>query len=642
MAERKEFDQDVYLIHESRLSTLQKRIHNLNKKMSGGGQIVYSILGKTQDKYIDKNGIERTGTYYQVNVDGAVKFKNMELLGQISFLNKDSDESSFKTYTSNILEEDAAFLEKSHGRTCDCCNKERKRNDLYAFKCNKDTDGPNGVKFKAGHYYQIGTSCVDEFMGKEARQAIEGLTGQLDARVKVREKVGSPVFYDAELLTKYILVVGVLRIDEAYNYYKNNPSVSVDDLGNKYNIPKSYRGCKSSVNHVMSYGYCDGSILRTAKALYCLNELDPNVYNYDSMFESPRLSDDKDLDIIRNSKVLAKICDNFGFNKSFRSGDIDKLQKKIFEIDNVKELCKKLNNRDCMIAANKEAVEHVDLIRSSYCQLLVDICDEYLLKQGKYFCHEEEKPLFKQHKRLDGGYYYKDNNGRYVNVFNDTYDSVYAGVCALNSYKNSRILEIKSRFNEIPDEEIPVRIRDNAERVFNAYQHANNSEEAQAARSRMQETSERVAQESINGDNNKTVYDYSYRIMSVSDKCIKPLPGKSGWSIVGITVPKYVSENEYVNIECKNTQIMQYQSSKSQKSFNAVVADVNYAPTCTIVKNGETTKRKFTLDKIAEWHSKNQRTYHYQQAKRRNNQAQSRGHEFDGTMRQNTAEMFFD
>ncbi len=644
MAERKEFDQDTYLIHESRLSTLQTRIHNLNKKMSGGGQVVYSILGKVQDKYIDKGGVKRIGVYYQVNVDGAVKFKNMELLGQISFLNKDSDESSFKSYISNISEEAAAFLEKSHGRTCDCCNKERKRNDLYAFKCNKDTDGPNGVKFKAGHYYQIGTSCVDEFMGKEARQAIEGLTGQLDERVRVRENVGKPAFYDVELLTKYILVVSTLRIDEAYNYYKNNPSVSVDDFGNKYNIPKSYRGCKPSVNHVRSYGYCDGSILRTAKALYCLNELDSNVYNYDSMFESPRLSDDKDLDIIRNSKMLKKICNKFGFNKSFRSGDIDKLQKEIFESDNVKLLCQKLNSRDCMIAANKEAVEQVDLIRSSYCQLLVDICDEYLLKQGKCFCHEEEKPLFKQYKRLDGGYYYKDNNGRYVNIFHDTYDSVYAGVCALNDYKNNRILEVKSRFNEIPDEEIPVHIRDEAERVFNVYQNANDSEEAQTARSGMQEVSEHVAQEISVNDAERTVDDYEYKITSIPDTCIRPFVAKNGQKYikVSVPVPKAVSESGFCVFVCKEENIKQYQSRSTGKAYHAFVSDVNYAPTCTIEKNGKSKQvhhtieflRNRRMECLKKWHNLQRQTNH-------NNHANNRGREFDGNMRQYDVEMSF-
>ena len=477
-------EDSIYYVHESRLPTFQRRLKNVNLHMAGNGLVSCSILGTEQAMYRDANGNTFDDTYYKVKVDGAVKFKGMECLGRISFANKDSDTSFAKKYSTNLSADDSAFLLKSHDRSCDCCGRKNERRlDFYAFKCTEDVtmNNENGesIKFEKGHYYKVGTSCVEKFMGKEAIEVVSDLTGLVDEQSSPR--TGSrvkPNFYDVKKLTKYALLVGKYKIDEAYNCYRHNRAADWDLVERDGKVYSDY--CSSvSYRHVNKskspYGYSSGSIIETAKAIYCLNELDPNLYNYDFYFASGT----KDVDDTK--RYVREICEETGFNRELKKKNsaIDKLCNKILSADENRTMISDLSSVDAFIASDKESLESISLIRGDYAQLLTDLCDDYLLKHEsgtkKLMMHEDTEPLFKIKSYFRPGYYKSRRNYvssytvEWVEGFNgkthfypypkgqsqfDDYDGTLKICAAKGHYSNDRVVDFGKKLKELSDDKV--------------------------------------------------------------------------------------------------------------------------------------------------------------------------------------------
>ena len=486
---------NVYMVHYSKLPTLDVRLRNINNKVSKNGengQLTYDIIGKTEAPYTNSAGVTSLSDYYQVRFDGAVKFKNMDCLGKISFIDKDSDNIIFRKFKADELLDagDRKFLEQPHSRNCACCNQSRERNDLYIFKCKQDMDGPRDIKFKAGEYYQIGTSCVDEFMGKGYFEAVNDLTGTVDERKTHREASHKPTHYDAKLLEKYVLIVGKYHLDDALAYHSLNGDAEIKD---KYDYPETHRTCKARDGKNHAYGY-EGSIIKTAKALYCINELDPTVYNYSGVLASnnPELA-------AKREEILKEICNNYKFNSDgkactfkdiLNSDDLNKTVDVFFDSKNFKTAFSSMN-KDAdgyLVGFNKDYVmdNSTCLIRDDCCQVLVDLSDVQYLSQPtkKCFMHEAENRLFEvseygynKFRYIDPNYVNMNPNSSYfgrerayfpssleANRNNMTYDNVmnymfskHNTLNTADSYLNTTIDRLNScrfGFNIIPDEKI--------------------------------------------------------------------------------------------------------------------------------------------------------------------------------------------
>lgn len=145
-----------YLIHESNLERLEKKLESIKKKCDQNQvSFTYRQVGEEFITTTDEeSGKEYTARYIRVEVEGSVKHNNWEFIATI-----DHHESGnvIRAYNTEV---EVPMRYRTCGPSCEHCNKIRSRKDTYIIH-NTETN-----EFK-----QVGRNCLKEFTcGLDAEQ----------------------------------------------------------------------------------------------------------------------------------------------------------------------------------------------------------------------------------------------------------------------------------------------------------------------------------------------------------------------------------------------------------------------------------------------------------------------------------------
>ena len=365
-------DGKSFLIHESRIDKLKAKFEQLNSSVKNGSNIDYMIVGEEFQPYTDKSGrVTDKSRYFKVALKGNVVFDNMTYLGIA-----DVDSNAVIPY-GDITRDEFFKLANKHDRSCACCNKERNRKELYFFKCNNDMTDSKGNQFQAGEVYTVGSTCVDEFAGTKALSILKDLSGTFDnERIRERAKDASPKYVEPKRFAAYVIAVGASRLDDLMR----------SDYRNFKDAVKSGETHRRLYKSNTSYGV-EGTIAKTARAAYFLNEYGYAVPPYDEKGNADRFKE-----FMEKSGFL-KIVNNANVNSV-----ADKIIKdcdKDFEKDSLTQTIQTVN-------AGK--VLNSRRIHSSHVQMIVDACDGYYLEHHSGLLHEESKPRYTVGKKSYIGY----------------------------------------------------------------------------------------------------------------------------------------------------------------------------------------------------------------------------------------------
>ncbi len=379
---------NLFLIHESRIDLLRTKFDNLNDKINNDSSIDFTIVGEKFDDYVDSEGVKhKNSRYFEIELEGNIAFNNLDYLG-VAYV---TDEGNVVRPFGEISKDEFREISNRHGMGCACCNKERNRKELYLFRCTEDSKGFGGNDLKEGEIYTVGSSCVDDFTNVKALKVIQGLSGIVEeGSKKLKKSELAPKYLDPQRFAEYAMAVGSSRLDDAFQYYKENPSVHRMDSKKGYaaykNSCKTYRRLKSNNT---AYGV-EGSITRTAKAAYFLNEC--------GYVDMKFFGDEHKL------KVFKDFMEYSGFNHILNTSEksketaanIAKSAEKIFENDSLSQIIQRKNAGTIM----KSSRIHVD-----HAQMVTDACDVYYLKNHSGVMHEEPYARYEVKESWNGNEY---------------------------------------------------------------------------------------------------------------------------------------------------------------------------------------------------------------------------------------------
>lgn len=147
---------NTYLIHESNLERLEKKLNTIKNKCNQNQvSFTYNIVGEEFHTTIDESsGKEYTARFLVVEVEGQVKHEGWEFAATIDHHETGNVLRAYKT--------DISIPEKywSCGPTCEHCNKIRSRKDTYLI-----------YNAEKNEFKQVGRNCMKEYTnGLDAEQ----------------------------------------------------------------------------------------------------------------------------------------------------------------------------------------------------------------------------------------------------------------------------------------------------------------------------------------------------------------------------------------------------------------------------------------------------------------------------------------
>lgn len=209
----------TYLIHESNLERLEKKMATLQKKCNQSHcSFTYNITGTEFKTYTnEETGEEYTAKFFVVEVDGTAKYNGWRFVATLDHHDAGNVIRAFDTELT-IPEK-----YKTCGPTCEHCNRIRTRKDTYLVY-NDDTQ-----EFK-----QVGKSCLQEFTNGLSAENIAFF-------VSIYEAFESSGGYSGPSYNRYTEVDAFLRYSfECYKhwgYQKSAASLEGD-------VPRGYRSTK--------------------------------------------------------------------------------------------------------------------------------------------------------------------------------------------------------------------------------------------------------------------------------------------------------------------------------------------------------------------------------------------------------------
>lgn len=401
-----------FWVPDQNLVKMKTQFDNLNKELEGHGHASYEIVG---DDYRDtKNGPVHM---YKVRSSGEFQVKQIKYLGR-SVRASEKGHRLYSTINPNLSMEDFEAI-KSHPLGCDCCKTDRNRNEMYYFKCTDDFK-VGDAEFKAGEICSIGSSCVDKFVSKKARDIVETFAGK-----GLGEETGphgtAHTYIDPVRFACYMDAVAVSHIDDVFQYvckkYRdhfpdaftigNNKSAKKADefadafrtsswsdadmtdfkqIRDMYGDPgkQPYVTYRKLSKQSKGYG-CEGSISKTAKAIYMMLE---HGYFEPSFFKNTA-----------QAQILKDLCESYGITKwsvdSKMSQKCDAIKKVIQDGMKANPECALDEINNLNLSTMSDIIDSGIRINKDYSQFIVDIFDQkYLSTMQDARYHEIENPVF--------------------------------------------------------------------------------------------------------------------------------------------------------------------------------------------------------------------------------------------------------
>lgn len=401
-----------FWVPEWNLDKMKEQFANLNKELEGHGHADYEITGKAI-----RNTKLGSTLMYKVRSAGEFQVKQIRYLGR-SVRATEKDHRLYSTINPNLSMEDFEAI-KSHPLGCDCCKTDRNRNEMYYFKCTDDFTVGDAA-FKKGEICSIGSSCVDKFVSKKARDIVETFAGK-----GLGEESGphgmAHTYIDPVRFACYMDRVAVSHIDDVFQYVCKEYRDHFPDafsVGNSKSAKKAQEfadafatGSWSDADRAdfakireeygnpeyqpyvtyrklskQSKGYgCEGSISKTAKAIYMMLE---HGYFEPSFFKNTA-----------QAQILKDLCESYGITKSSvdskMSEKCDAIKKVIQDGMKEKPECALDEINNLNLETMSDIIDSGLRINKDYSQFIVDIFDQkYLsvMQDARY--HEIENPAF--------------------------------------------------------------------------------------------------------------------------------------------------------------------------------------------------------------------------------------------------------
>ena len=138
----------TYLIHESNLERLEKKINTIKNKCTRNNvEFTYNVVGEQFLECQDKEGNKYTARYVEVEVEGFLKHEGWRFA---AVLEHHGEDGNIVRAMDSELEIPARF--RTCGPTCEHCNRIRDRKDTYVVY-NEAT----------GEFKQVGKQCMQEY-----------------------------------------------------------------------------------------------------------------------------------------------------------------------------------------------------------------------------------------------------------------------------------------------------------------------------------------------------------------------------------------------------------------------------------------------------------------------------------------------
>lgn len=256
----------TYLVHESNMERLNKKMASLKKKCAQSNcSFTYNVVGEQFKTVETVGGDKYIAKYFEVEVDGEAKYNGWRF---IATLDHHSEGNVVRAYDTEITIPDRF---KTCGPTCEHCNMIRSRKDTYLIY----NDEKNEFK-------QVGKSCLMEFTGGLSAENIAFFCS-------IYEAAERSYGYSGPNYTRYVLVEDITRYAfECYRHWGYNKSA--------YSLEFIPQGYKSTSERVSDYYFIDELGYNTRKE--CFNEM--NEVGFDANSEYA-VSNTKDaLEWIRN------------------------------------------------------------------------------------------------------------------------------------------------------------------------------------------------------------------------------------------------------------------------------------------------------------------------------------------------------
>ena len=242
-----------YLIHESNLERLEKKITTIkNKCIKNRIKFTYNILGEKFCQWTNSDGEELTGKFYEVEVEGSIKHDGWRF---VAVIEHHGEAGNVIRAMDTELEIPERF--RTCGPECEHCNRIRSRKDTYVVY-NEETK-----EFK-----QVGKQCMQEYTNGLDAEDVARYISLFDEMIKGEAPYTSSY-------KRYLEVNEVLRFAaECFKHFGYEKRYE-DDLPGK----KTTRGRVSDYMHFRS-----GRISKQSKEYETIEEEMTSV-NFDENSE---------------------------------------------------------------------------------------------------------------------------------------------------------------------------------------------------------------------------------------------------------------------------------------------------------------------------------------------------------------------
>lgn len=416
-----------FSIPVDRLDVVRKMIKQINDKfgesdlLSDDSERISFEMLATYENPDDDNRL-----YADVEAKGFLRFGGVEFVGTRSFLvdsetdiligdssrgkmgvllasqdvdiDSDSVLAMDSRHSYQIANRKVDRESKLHGLgVCDCCGVSRKRNETYLFRVLKDVNistdvTKEGLSFKKGDLCQVGSACVNKFVGFDVRSLLHNFV-TLDDKESVKKRVKNPtLFIDPEEFLYYAMAVGRTHIDDfmmksvvdSKSGGKQHESMDsfVQDYRSSFDVYRKFYDCSSDILGKRS------SLTSTALCLY--------------MRDKFGVEDKKWLNVGRSSlnrfgaslgEMLDAGCEATGFYKC-----LDKFRRNPESQRVVANVSKASLNDDIgnksVDVWNRDVISSARLMKPNFAEYLVEQADNQFLSMGFAFMHSSDTPVY--------------------------------------------------------------------------------------------------------------------------------------------------------------------------------------------------------------------------------------------------------
>ena len=220
-----------YLIHESNLERLEKKMATLQKKCAQSHcSFTYNVLGEEYKTYTNEDsGEEYTAKFYQVEVDGVAQYNGWRF---VATLDHHDNGNVIRAYDTELTIPEKY---KTCGPTCEHCNRIRTRKDTFLV-----------YNEEKNEFKQVGKTCLQEFTNGLSAENIAFF-------VSIYEAAEASYGYSGLSYNRYTsvdeFVPYAFECYKHWGYQKSAASIEGD-------IPIGYRSTRDRASDYFYIGRC--------------------------------------------------------------------------------------------------------------------------------------------------------------------------------------------------------------------------------------------------------------------------------------------------------------------------------------------------------------------------------------------------